>query len=1336
MQSQIINFLLDIIWQQAQELQRDGKLEAAFDLYRSILEIDERYLPAFHQMAKIREIQKQFVQAIQIYQQAIEIDKTPPFWIYRHLGYSLRQGGDLEGAIEAYQKALSLQPEDVDTYNLLGQILDRLGDLNGAMDAYQKALELEPENTQIRQLLEVAIAKKEANRIDPIQRAQQLQQEGKLDEALAEYRAILDEDERNLVAVHQVGLICEQQGKWEEAVERYRQAIKVDTEPPFWVYRHLGFALSQQGIFDGAVEAYQKAIELNPKDGNAYALLGQAYERVGNRQDAIEYYKQAIELEREVPLWTYSRLNELLNSIQVKNSQSILDDAPSLNTNRALVDSAYTGSNTRTKSDSDISGALEFLDFLFNGSKEKWDRIYKKIETQDDYFYIQRFFEDRQKDLHSININPIVGVIEACVGNIVEGWAFRWSDFKDTVTLALWIDDIKITEFKCEKFKPTLKKIGLANGRFGFRFTIPDRYLSGKQHQLEIKTLDEKYIIAKQNFKLELKGHLDAIEVGEVAGWIVDINSPNRSLELDVYLNGVKKRSIVANVRRDEIGKIFKFSHLGFSINLETDTFRGTEIVLTLKDSSLSILNTPVNLLNQAAQINTIALLSQLIQKNDVFKDGEKTWLQKFLLPNLKNSARSQIKDVNHLFHESQCSQSVWSKTQIEATINVIIPVYKNFKVTQQCLERVMHCQGNRPYQITVINDCSPEAEIHTYLENLAIAGKINLITHEINQGFPASVNDGMMFDTTSDVVLLNSDAYVTDYWLDRLRDSVYQENNIATGTAFSNNATIFSYPIHYQDIEQIPEDVTLEELAQIFYEVNRNKNIKVPSGHGFCLYIRRDALREVGYFDERTWGKGYGEEVDWCRKALDLGWQHVAATGVFVQHVGSQSFAEEKTELLHKSIHLIRQKYPEYDLEIEAFIKPDPFAEVRRNVDLVRLKRCGDRFILIINHHLGGGTERHIKDMTRILESERINVLILKPDAKSEDWLELTSPKLRSSLLARYQTTQDFPALIQDLQNLGVVHIHIHHTIGFHHHVIEELIDKLDVNYDVTLHDYASICPRVNLSQGEGKYCDEPPVEICELCIQQNEAHENLQQQYEAIGSVKQWLRLSEQFLKGARKIFVPSQDTSNRMIKKFPELEFTVRPHPEFCQTVTLHSQNNRESKVRVGLIGGISHVKGLKTLYDCATYANFIEKDIEFIIIGTTADNHRLEQLPNVTLYGAYKPEELQNLIRNSYLDFAAFLSTWPETYCYTLSEGLENGLYPFAFDIGAIGERIRQLGVGYLTNPDIHFATLLDKFLIFGHQCRHRKKTVELGKNYSNSFLMNYYNLDRSLFQNDV
>jgi GT2 family glycosyltransferase len=58
-------------------------------------------------------------------------------------------------------------------------------------------------------------------------------------------------------------------------------------------------------------------------------------------------------------------------------------------------------------------------------------------------------------------------------------------------------------------------------------------------------------------------------------------------------------------------------------------------------------------------------------------------------------------------------------------------------------------------------------------------------------------------------------------------------------------------------------------------------------------MYIRRECLERVGAFDADRFGRGYGEENDFCMRAAKADWRSVLAADVFVFHQGAVSFSE-----------------------------------------------------------------------------------------------------------------------------------------------------------------------------------------------------------------------------------------------------------------------------------------------------------------------------------------------------------------------------------------------------------------------------------------------------------
>src|SRR5690606_7061791 len=106
-----------------------------------------------------------------------------------------------------------------------------------------------------------------------------------------------------------------------------------------------------------------------------------------------------------------------------------------------------------------------------------------------------------------------------------------------------------------------------------------------------------------------------------------------------------------------------------------------------------------------------------------------------------------------------------------------------------------------------------------------------------------------------------------------------------------------------------------------------------VPTGVGFCMYIRRAAWTAVGAFDGDTFGRGYGEENDWCFRASALGWRHVLCDDAYVVHVGGMSFAGTGHRPGGGQMEKLLALHPDYDAVIADFIARDPIAPRRQAI-------------------------------------------------------------------------------------------------------------------------------------------------------------------------------------------------------------------------------------------------------------------------------------------------------------------------------------------------------------------------------------------------------------------
>ncbi len=596
------------------------------------------------------------------------------------------------------------------------------------------------------------------------------------------------------------------------------------------------------------------------------------------------------------------------------------------------------------------------------------------------------------------------------------------------------------------------------------------------------------------------------------------------------------------------------------------------------------------------------------------------------------------------------------------AAVDVVIPVYKGRAETLACLQSVI-VSDRPPGDIIVINDASPDPGLSSDLLALGRAGKIRLMVNSENRGFPATANIGADTNRSHDVVLLNSDTVVSADWLFRLRAAAYSRHNIATVTPLSNDATICTYPSpRGEERCSMPTAADCATLDRLAHQTNANHRVEIPTGVGFCMYIRRDCLNEVGLFDTDRFPLGYGEETDFCLRARRLGWRHLAATDVFVGHVGGLSFGPAKAALIKRAGNMIEKMYPGYDALIQTWIADDPLMIARRNLDLARWRpeRGG---VLMIAPDRGGGITRHLAERTAALGTEDKRAVLLLPAGKGRCRIaDSDAPELANLM---FETDGEIGDLVGALSGAKVERAEIHHFID-HDPAALSLPQRLSLPYDVLVHDYGWLCPAITMLAADGRYCGE----ACDGCKM----------------AVAELRTRSACVLAGASRVVVPTEGVARRMHQYFPEVKMTVTPWDDVAPSNVSRLWTTGAGKRKVCLIGAIGDQKGFDVLVACARDAARRDLPLEFVVVGYTANDAALYATGRVSVTGKYKEDEAVALVRRQDADVAFLPSVTPETWCYALSTAWAAGLDAVAFDLGAIAERIRTAGRGLLISPD--------------------------------------------------
>jgi GT2 family glycosyltransferase/glycosyltransferase involved in cell wall biosynthesis len=646
----------------------------------------------------------------------------------------------------------------------------------------------------------------------------------------------------------------------------------------------------------------------------------------------------------------------------------------------------------------------------------------------------------------------------------------------------------------------------------------------------------------------------------------------------------------------------------------------------------------------------------------------------------------------------------------------VVLPVHgtgdaANREATLACLA-ALDATAAKGTALVIVDDASRDAALVAELVARARRPGTTLIRLRHNLGFCEAANAGLRaawgMRPARDVVLLNSDTIPAPGWVEMLREAVHAAPDIGTASPLSNDATILSYP-RADKRNAMPEDVAaMGRLAA----ASGGASVPVPTGVGFCLYLRRECLGDTGVLRGDLFAQGYGEENDFCRRAAWLGWRHVAVPRAYVAHVGGGSFGAATAALIARNSEAMERLHPGYAAAIARWIEADPLAQARRALDESRLAarigtrlaarvgerlaaRVGERLaarkrreaVLLVTHDDGGGVERAVMARAAAIAADGGEALLLRPVLLGDGEGE---PRYRAGFCRLDDAAGGFPNLVFRvpgelaalqalLRRRKLAAVEIHHLLG-HDRAVADIAAAMGVPLAWHAHDYACVCPRVTFSLPDGRYCGEPAeVAACEACIADNGRRDGATMTVAA-------LRAASLAAFSAGPVVVPSGDVASRLARHLKGISARVARPEDDGDLPPLErpppAQPRSAGRRRIAVPGAIGPEKGYDVLLACARDAAARNLDLEFVVVGHTLDDTRLMQTGRVWVTGRYEEAEGEALLRAQGAALAFIPSTCPETWCFALSLAWRAGLVACGFDLGAQGERIRATGRGFV------------------------------------------------------
>ncbi|HQF37282.1 MAG TPA: glycosyltransferase [Candidatus Dojkabacteria bacterium] len=767
-----------------------------------------------------------------------------------------------------------------------------------------------------------------------------------------------------------------------------------------------------------------------------------------------------------------------------------------------------------------------------------------------------------------------------------------------------------------------------------------------------------------------------------ITGWAFSLENKTPLFLEDVIVDGVAvpKTCIKSGIAREDVASQYRYekiSNCGFKVELNNYLPGKYKIEFNFNDIEQQsyVYRYTYKIKNKLCRIIISAIKKRSISVLK-FKNLKKAALIFFNKYSYSQSCKnSQYKQLDTYLGYFDGKDK--GKYNIDRTIDVIIPVYNGFVYLKSLVESVLK-NTTDPYRIIFIDDCSTDPEVSRYLSEIVSSNTdFILLKNEVNLGFVKCVNKAYSV-CKNDFIILNTDTEVPPYWMERLIKPLSCES-IASVTPFSNAATICSFPLMMKD-NPIYESLPVEVIDGYFQKID-DICFDVPTGVGFCMAVKKSVADQIGFFDE-IFGRGYGEENDFCLRALKSGYRNVMIPNMFVYHKHGGSFtSQEKQSLMNANMNILISRYPNYLVEVSRFVDEDILQGIRIFIEcLIQHNEKHRNTILVFDHDLGGGATLYCEEMiSNLLVSNDIVILIKYKYSIGKYSLTIKGLDENSGeyLFDKIQSVEKIIGL------LGVNKVYINELVTY-----PDSMDVLDViskskkayKYEMVLliHDYYCICPSINLLDFNNEYCCLPELSECSDCwnkkCRKSSNRTNI--------NIEKWRAAWERILGNADKIVCFSESSKKILLTVYPdcnEEKISVIPHKvkEFDHKVRL-IENNR-SIINIAVIGNEALHKGSRLVFEMAKIAGDKKLPVRFYMMGSY---NKKEESSFLKIVGPYNREDLPCLMEKYYIDLILIPSIWPETFSYTTEEAMMMDMPIAVFDLGAPPERIKKYAKGLI------------------------------------------------------
>ncbi len=232
--------------------------------------------------------------------------------------------------------------------------------------------------------------------------------------------------------------------------------------------------------------------------------------------------------------------------------------------------------------------------------------------------------------------------------------------------------------------------------------------------------------------------------------------------------------------------------------------------------------------------------------------------------------------------------------------LSIIIVNWNVKPLLERCLESIFKEKADLEYELIIIDNASKDKSCEFLSQLKSQITNLKTIFNNENSGFARAVNQGLKIARGEFILLLNPDTEIFEKTLEKTVNFLRQYSHCGVlGCKILNldgsaQYSVRSFPnLIVQVLILLKLHNFLPRLKPIedyfLWDFDYSKTQLVDQVSGAFLATRNEIVKRIGGFDEKFFL--WFEEVDFCRRVKQAGWEIMYTPNICIRHYGAQSF-------------------------------------------------------------------------------------------------------------------------------------------------------------------------------------------------------------------------------------------------------------------------------------------------------------------------------------------------------------------------------------------------------------------------------------------------------------